>query len=332
MKNSVLLMFLPLVTTLFACEGTSDTDWLKPGSWLLVRQADSTKFYHEICFVDQLNGWVVGDTGRVIHTSDAGDSWEIQLTGTTASLRSVQFRDANTGWACGENAIGMTTDGGHSWRWQYLPADSLQGFLCLFFASQSMGWMGDNLGGILRTEDGGINWGAQTTGVSRAITSIQFLDPLEGWAISIGGAVLHTTNSGANWTITTLTGLDCGNSRVGTPEDVFFCDRSTGWIATDVSMSSIANPLAAIPHTTNGGNTWICQSSPDFRISSIHFINENLGWAVAGRGILRTTDGGSNWLYEFELPTYRLIDLSIVDQSHGWALTYMGDVYKYVRQ
>src|SRR5690606_1575558 len=34
-----------------------------------------------VCFADSQHGWAVGHRGAILHTDDAGDSWNLQLDG-----------------------------------------------------------------------------------------------------------------------------------------------------------------------------------------------------------------------------------------------------------
>ncbi len=328
MKNRVLLSFMSLIAMTLGCDRATETTVVKAGKWDIVRNADSTKYYYGIYFADQLNGWVVGDSGRMLHTSNAGDSWEIQSSGTTVSLRCVQFIGEQTGWAAGTNAIGMTKDGGRSWNWQYLPGDPRRGFLSLYFASHTAGWIGDNLGGILHTEDGGMTWTPEVSGTTWAITSMQFLDTQEGWATAIRAIVLHTTDGGNNWTTKILDTLNCGNA--GDYNDIFFTNHSKGWIATNNLFSNTAYPVVSpIVHTSDAGKTWICQPMQSPATLSLQFVNESLGWAAGWDGILYTCNGGQTWINQLEDSSGRFVDLCFVDQSNGWAVTFTGSIYRY---
>lgn len=73
-----------------------------------------------ICFIDSLTGWIVGgpyDTSCVIlKTTDGGSNWVEQTSPINWYLESVQFLDANNGWAVGwGGTIIQTTDGGENW-------------------------------------------------------------------------------------------------------------------------------------------------------------------------------------------------------------------------
>src|SRR5215208_7079368 len=53
--------------------------------------------------VDANTGTLVGDYGTIVRTTDGGNSWTIQSSGTTEILWGVSFTDGNNGTAVGEN-------------------------------------------------------------------------------------------------------------------------------------------------------------------------------------------------------------------------------------
>src|SRR5437870_12651187 len=60
---------------------------------------------HAVQFVDEHEGWAVGDEGVVWLTIDGGQTWERQPTGLRASLRSVLFLNPYTGWFVGREDL-----------------------------------------------------------------------------------------------------------------------------------------------------------------------------------------------------------------------------------
>jgi len=61
----------------------------------------------------------VGGFGTILRTTDGGDSWTLQPSGTTENLFGVSFVDANTGTAVGDHeTILRTDDGGDTWTLQ----------------------------------------------------------------------------------------------------------------------------------------------------------------------------------------------------------------------
>jgi photosystem II stability/assembly factor-like uncharacterized protein len=66
------------------------------------RQIEGSGDLTSLCFVDSRVGWCVG---RTIHkTSDGGSTWTVQPT-EREGFTDIDFADATTGWAVGENGI-----------------------------------------------------------------------------------------------------------------------------------------------------------------------------------------------------------------------------------
>jgi photosystem II stability/assembly factor-like uncharacterized protein len=302
------------------------------GEWKLVHENQNDIYYHGLHFIDQSDGWVVGESGRLLHTNDGGNSWNIQESGTNVSLKCVLFANAQMGWIGGaDNSIGMTTNGGVTWKWQQPVGESRRMFMAMSFVNGNMGWVVDNYGGILHTEDAGMTWTPQISGTTWAITSVQFLDAAEGWATATNRVVLHTTDGGNNWMRNTLDAINYGNGIVAIYNDIFFCDGTNGWIATNVMASSIGDPMASVVRTSDTGRTWNCQATPEGEaINCLQFVNENYGWAGSHGGILLTTNGGRTWDYQVRRSDGDpMVDIFFVDDSHGWALTFQGRVYSW---
>ena len=60
---------------------------------------------HAVQFIDESEGWAVGDDGVIWHSIDGGGAWERQKSGTRASLRGVHFLTPYTGWVVGRNEL-----------------------------------------------------------------------------------------------------------------------------------------------------------------------------------------------------------------------------------
>jgi len=80
---------------------------------------------------------------------------------------------------------------------------------------------------------------------------------------------------------------------------IIFADSLNGWAA---------GLNGTIIHTSDGGENWVIQNTNTTNpIIDIHFINNQIGWALNwettnpsfGTYIMRTTNGGANWVSEF---------------------------------
>jgi photosystem II stability/assembly factor-like uncharacterized protein len=124
------------------------------------QNSGTTENLTDVYFVDNLNGWAVGEKGTIVHTTDGGQNWTSQTSGTSEILRAVFFIDAKTGWAVGglnTKTMIMTMDGGTNWT-DITPGNisSVQ-LRDIAFADAKNGWF-IHSDSIYRTTDGGTSW------------------------------------------------------------------------------------------------------------------------------------------------------------------------------
>ena len=116
------------------------------------------RYYRDLDFPAERTGWVVGDSGRIAKTTDAGASWAKQPSGCSASLRAVDFVDRKVGYVAGAGGrVLRTTDGGR--HWTRLRTGTTRGLTAVSFVDRSHGWVAGNNGVLLRTVNGGRTWG-----------------------------------------------------------------------------------------------------------------------------------------------------------------------------
>ena len=78
-------------------------------------------------FVDSLYGWVIGDSGIILKTSNGGSNWNIEPCGVNSSeLKDVTFISRNTGWIISVDStyksfILHTANSGANWIKTYFP-------------------------------------------------------------------------------------------------------------------------------------------------------------------------------------------------------------------
>jgi len=122
-------------------------------SWRQVRMPISTTLT-AVQFVDAQNGWVIGHSGVVLHSVDAGQSWSLQLDGQrAAALELLEAQKAADMPGASDEAQQrlvmakrMVTDG----------AD--KPFLALNFSDAEHGMIVGAYGLAMRTDDGGKSW------------------------------------------------------------------------------------------------------------------------------------------------------------------------------
>ena len=68
----------------------SQTGWINQFSGV-------TSNLNSVQFVNSQTGWCVGDSGKILFTSNGGDNWLMQISGVDYKLNSVFFTSENWG-------------------------------------------------------------------------------------------------------------------------------------------------------------------------------------------------------------------------------------------
>jgi len=77
-----------------------------------VTQYTSTEYCNSVSFPNLNDGWFFGSGGVIMHSSDGGATWQQQLTGGTAHLVMGQFTDVLNGWVAGADGLILNTSNG----------------------------------------------------------------------------------------------------------------------------------------------------------------------------------------------------------------------------
>ncbi len=184
-------------------------------------------------------------------------------------------------------------------------------------------------------------WYEQNSGTIKNLYAVTFTDSNNGFAVGDSEIIIKTTDGGTNW-------ITQSSGSVFPLNDVTFVNSSTGWVVGGDDWYSTYDRKQIILATTNGGVTWQLQFNdsigPLGQLSSVHFINENNGWAVGGgtdgeekphfyRAFLRTTNSGISWTSQTEwIDTTGkngiLNAVQFSDQQIGWAVGNHGTIMK----
>jgi len=117
---------------------------------------DQNQKLSDVYFPSVNFGYVAGDSGLVLRSSDLGDTWSILNTGFDLKLNSVFFTNDSTGYVVGDSGLILRTSNyGLSWQQQTSPNNiSLNK---IFFVNDTVGFI---LSGqtLIKTTNGGITW------------------------------------------------------------------------------------------------------------------------------------------------------------------------------
>lgn len=266
---------------------------------------------YAIQFLNATTGWIVGEFGDMLKTTDGGESWDLLTGPTEQDLFAVNFVSATTGWAVGlGGTIIKTTDGGSSWVLQSSPTtETLYG--CAFTSATSGIVVGTN-GVVLATTNGGTTWTPMTSGTSQSLYGVYFLNSTTGYAVGSFGAILRTVNGGTTWT-PLVSGSDV--SLFG----IQFSSSLTGW--TFGSYGTILK-------TTNGGSTWFAENSNTYNdLFGMRFSTASVGYLVGDLGVmLSTSDGGTTWLSQSSSTKDNLLATDFVSPTTAWSVGAEGTI------
>jgi photosystem II stability/assembly factor-like uncharacterized protein len=252
----------------------------RPVRPVLAEQASgTTALLQAVSAVNDTVAWVSGHRATWARTTDGGRTW---TAGAMAGPDSVlQFRDvhalsADSAWLLaagpGERSrIYFTTDGGRSWRLQFLNRDTSAFFDCFDFWDARRGVaVSDAVNGrmvVIVTDDGGATW----------------------WLVPAGGIPAALPGEGAFAASGT-----CLVARRG----------GRAWFATGAADG------ARVYATADYGRTWSVAETPVVHgqaagVATLAFRDDTIGFALGGRiaeprdtasvTAAVTTDGGRTW-------------------------------------
>jgi len=236
--------------------------------------------YSSLCFVDDQNGWAVGNQGYILYTINGGKNWEKQDSKTDANLISVYFATGGTGWAVGESGTILTT-ANRGTNWERRNSGTSARLTSIHFVDSRVGWVVGSDGVVIKTIDGGETWHRQCRAKNTARDAVFFVDSETGYRVGKSGTILKTPNGGSRW----------DEQISGTLRDlhaVYFLDSLHGW-AGGVD--------GRIVKTDDGGQTWGPLNSPTKgNVAYIYFIDPKIGWIIGSNGnTSTTTNGGKDW-------------------------------------
>ena len=306
LKIQYLLLFISLFF-LFEGDAHSQINWQK-------QSCPVKDGLHNVCFVNDSLGWAITyGTGILIHTYNAGKSWQVQYQFDSLYFEQIQFVDKKHGWLCGEYGFVLkTTNGGSDWidvsppiekrittpiewRSKTRPEGWYIGYYSMHFFNKDTGFVAGRRQDLkerktdylfYQTTDGGTNWNLILTASNEMTFDPYFLDQQTGF---IGGAtkIYKTSDAGHHWYSLTrepLTSKDQFRS-------VFFINEIKGWACGFSGKVFIIN---------NATSTWDSVKVTNNRLRSICFMNENNGIVVGDQNkvpgtMFESTNGGKTW-------------------------------------
>lgn len=330
--------------------------------WVWVNPATTANNLLSVAQTDVQTAVVVGDYGTILRTSDGGNSWSIQSSGTSIPLNDVYFADSFTGTAVGWNGVILSTvNGGTVWYEQ--DSGTNLGLLSVFFVDESNGIVGGEDGTILITSDGGNTWTSIGPPTDYYISGVQLMESgvihAAAWVDYggpygyFGGRVYRSTDGGIAWQSTDFVNIPLYDIRYGSPSRGVAAgwnayrtaDGGLTWLKsasspfwggrgvcmTDSLTGVMVGDNGSVYITADGGDTFTTQvSGVNQRLSSVDFADSLTGTAVGFEGtVIRSVDGGHNWESQHNwILTSNLHGVFLSNANTGTAVGDGGSVYR----
>jgi len=233
-------------------------------------------------FASADEGWAVGGSGFILHTTDGGEHWDLQHgpLAVAPDLSDIVWTPAGTLIASGAGeAIFRSTDLGASWNSPAHPSVGLLRDLCIV-PGGDLSAAGDD-GAVLRSTDDGLTWSQVGPGAG-TIRHHVWVTSNQGYVV--GQEVSHrTTNGGASWS-------EFIPAEFFGYNEVFFTDPQHGFVLEDFGWWT----------SVDGGLTWVegfAPTPPLYRYRSLHLSADHWLLVCHGEGgeLWETTNAGADW-------------------------------------
>lgn len=290
MRVTVLLP--PLLLFAFFCSSGVNAQWRQVGVGLSAGNKGAS-------FIDPERGYVCGQNGTLLFTTNGGDDWDTIPVPTSVELWGVYASAGSNGdivFIAGENGLLLASiDAGKTWvaqdpRYARGVVFGLSGInartLCL---TGGEGDFGSTVGMIVVTQDSGATWRKTTIPGTSSFDKSFFVTPDIGYAAGsvdasfLQGVVYKTTDGGATWVLKKT--FDAAVN------SMYWFDELRG-IAVGFN--------GLVTRTNDGGDSWTPITLPPSIASDpfthIDFRDTVNGYIADGFGrIVKTTDGGMTW-------------------------------------
>ena len=242
---------------------------------------------------DKNTGYFCGYNPEIFKTVDGGESYQDLMSGTTAYLKNISFRDSLNGitfrsYSPINGAIFYTDDGGEHWQ-EATVHNSSEHFILRDFAWADglNGWITGQVPTLLRTYDGGVNWHEFPTN-SAGFLKISIPDPDHIFATTTSRSVVTSTDNGITWQ-----DISTGQTNAEAAYLFMFTDSLTGYIVNFIPDEGKYKFMK----TNNGGSSWNeVNYLPSRKIVSMSFADNLSGMmSLDDYTVLVTHDGGESW-------------------------------------
>jgi photosystem II stability/assembly factor-like uncharacterized protein len=255
-----------------------DTTRITPGFWLM-----------GIHFLNDSLGFAGGQDGRIIKTTNLGNTWQINPSCIQpADFTNIFLISEDSAFINGDDiriytpqSVPYCISHFNSYTYGYFPGTGE-----LQFITEQIAYAAGGFGIFLKTFDRGLTWNFFNCDTTLYILGAKMTDQNHAVVVGKNGRYTVTNDGGLNWTFSVsinhhhLMDVDFYNNQYGFAVGGF-SPNSHHW------PSSGSYPIGSIWSTSDGGNTWsLVDSSYSDQLTDIHIVNDSLAFAVGLGGLV----------------------------------------------
>lgn len=267
---------------------------------------------NSISFLDERNGFALGDSGTVLTTSDTGSTWQQINLHNKKNIYDGYFLPTGKSILVGDSsAFYFSTNFMNDFR-QIL----IEGNHTLFrihFIDNLTGFVLGNNGLIMKSLDGGLSWKRINSVTNQLLYDIAFVNESKGFIVGWNGTILKTTDRGETWTKME-------------PKTRKYL-KSIDFLG---EHGVIVGGGGEIYRTDDGGENWNLINVDNISgLQKVKFLNEDMVIAVGSKGNFIVSDSkGNSWKLLDEDIFVNLTNLGTTPQGNLFLVGVNGTILK----
>lgn len=271
---------------------------------------------NSVDFINDTIGWVVGNDGTILKTTNGGANWEY-IKGFSFDLLSVSCCSPNIVFAAGNNILIKSYDAGKNWELTNFEKNST--ITGIKFINEKVGFAFRYWEQTLKTIDGGRTWMV----IPNSSTSILPFNKNLWWRLYreesddyTNSYIFKSTDNGTTW-------IDSTYFQDVNLLGFSFVDDKNGWCYSSSSLL----------RTEDGGMSWKEISGPEqfHYFQSFYAISKKIGFMIQNLNghepsLFITKDGGYTFtLIKKNIP---ITDIEYGSANYGWGIGDQGAILR----
>jgi len=322
MKN--ILRLLILTISALTMINALHAQWVQQNS-------GTNEMLSDVVMLDTVTAIVVGQSGSILRTSDAGTTW-INVAESLSFVerwKSVSFCDAANGIIVGYyGGVVTTTNGGNNWEWHTIPNAQIC-FSVLQIWSGNI-YVGADSGWIYHSVDTGTTWTSEKISIWPIVSLFEWRgDYAEGlplYALTPYSVCSKVTYPPTPWNEKILKDFQPLGSAAYNGE---FCNGGGAGFIVGVQGDMRADPT--ILRKSMGDTTWRKVSTGILRdgvLLGVSAPSADVIYACGSSGrMFKSTNGGDTWT-NTTVPTMEpLRGIYFFDEKRGFAVGNFGEIF-----